>query len=247
MDAGKARAVMGNHELNALHFHTRHPETGVPLRPHSDKNIRQHRSFLEEFPLDDRQTRDVLAWMAALPLFLQTERFRAVHACWDEAVIDALAAETIDGVLSEAQITKAAEKGCPLHELVETTTKGPEIALPAGHRFHDKEGTPRDKIRLKWWPAAKDSWADLAISVPDPEELPRTPVPRDVAARAYPSDAKPVFFGHYWLDGAPLLQAPNALCLDYSAGGDGPLVAYRVGGDEHHLRLENVEVVSHGH
>ena len=57
MDAGRARAVMGNHELNALHFHTRHPETGEPLRAHSPKNLRQHRSFLAEFPPGAPKTR----------------------------------------------------------------------------------------------------------------------------------------------------------------------------------------------
>ena len=49
MDAGKARAVMGNHELNALHFHTPDPKTqGGYLRPHSPKNQHQHAAFLRE-------------------------------------------------------------------------------------------------------------------------------------------------------------------------------------------------------
>ncbi len=34
MDAGRAQAIMGNHELNALHFHTEDPDTGEPLRAH---------------------------------------------------------------------------------------------------------------------------------------------------------------------------------------------------------------------
>lgn len=68
MDSGRARAVMGNHELNALHFHTNDPETGTPLRPHTQKNVEQHASFLREFQLGDRKTRDLLAWMQGLPL-----------------------------------------------------------------------------------------------------------------------------------------------------------------------------------
>jgi hypothetical protein len=66
------------------------------------------------------------------------------------------------------------------------------------------------------------------MSVPDPGELPVTAPPAEVQKTIYPEDAKPVFFGHYWLTGAPVLQAQNALCLDYSAGMDGPLLAYRV-------------------
>lgn len=44
-------------------------------------------------------------------------------------------------------------------------------------------------------------------------------------------DGGPVFFGHYWLTGAPLLQSPRHACVDYSAGDGGPLVAYRFNGE----------------
>ena len=29
---------------------------------------------------------------------------------------------------------------------------------------------------------------------------------------------KPVFFGHYWLNGSPSITAPNAACLDFHVG-----------------------------
>ncbi len=51
VDAGTAQAIMGNHELNAIQFHTTHPDTGEPLREHSEKNFRQHATFLDELPL----------------------------------------------------------------------------------------------------------------------------------------------------------------------------------------------------
>jgi len=82
-------------------------------------------------------------------------------------------------------------------------------------------------VRVKWWEASPTSWSEIAISVPDLSELLGTPLPADVIVDAYPKDAKPVFFGHYWLDGTPVLQSDNALCLDNSAGKDGPLVIYR--------------------
>jgi len=50
-----------------------------------------------------------------------------------------------------------------------------------------------------------------------------------------------VFFGHYWLTGMPEIEAPNALCLDYSAGiGDNPLVAYAWEPGMSHLVLEAI-------
>ena len=62
------------------------------------------------------------------------------------------------------------------------------------------------------------------------------------AERAFLPDLPPImrglkrfssrlFFGHYWLTGAPLLQSNKAVCVDYSAGIGGPLVAYRFDGE----------------
>jgi predicted MPP superfamily phosphohydrolase len=48
IEEGKALAVMGNHELNALAYHTDNPEEfGQHLRRHSDKNVHQHRKTVE--------------------------------------------------------------------------------------------------------------------------------------------------------------------------------------------------------
>ena len=43
----------------------------------------------------------------------------------------------------------------------------------------------------------------------------------------YTAENKPVFFGHYWLKGNPLLYRNNICCLDYSVAKNGNLVAYR--------------------
>lgn len=42
-DAGTASAVMENHELNAIHFHTFNKD--VPLREHDEEDMAQHASF----------------------------------------------------------------------------------------------------------------------------------------------------------------------------------------------------------
>ncbi len=232
VDAGKARAIMGNHVLNALHFHTLHPDDGQPLRAHSPGNVRQHRTFLDQYPPGDPQTRDVIDWMRGLPLFLEEDRFRAVHACWIDAALDRLKALTGDGVLNADQLIRAADRdrADELFILAEQITKGPEHQLPDGWSFVDKDGETRHRVRLKWWNSAASTWRDIAISVPSVDDLPDMALPQTLAAQTYPMDARPVFFGHYWLSGEPVLQARNALCLDYSAGGDGPLVTYELSG-----------------
>ncbi len=227
MDAGRARAIMGNHELNALHFHTADPKNkGKPLRPHDDKNISQHASFLREFPLGAARTKDVLGWMRGLPLFIEEHDFRAVHAAWIEPAIRDLRHYAKDGVLDEEQLVRAGRKGDVLHDIAEKLTKGPESPLPEGYSFTDKGGHVRKEARLKWWNGTTKSWRDVALSVPDPSQLPDEPLPASLVEGGYPSDERAVFFGHYWLSGKPVLQSVNALCLDYSAGTDGPLVVY---------------------
>lgn len=245
VDSGKAQAIMGNHELNALMFHTLHPQTGAPLRPHSEKNLRQHSSFLREFPVGDPATREVLAWMrATLPLFHEEPGFRAGHACWRQGAIEQLRGLTGDGRLHEEQLVVAADPNTKLHALVEEIAKGPEHPLPRGAFFTDKDGTRRSSVRLKWWNANARSWRDIAISVPNLQELPDEALPTRVRAAIYPSHERPVFFGHYWLTGAPVLQAPNVLCLDYSAGTVGPLVTYEFEDGDTGLRSSKIRVHS---
>ena len=54
----------------------------------------------------------------------------------------------------------------------------------------------------------------------------------------YPSDADPVFFGHYWLQAdRPSRLAANVACLDYSVAKGGSLCAYQWDG-ERELRDE---------
>ena len=43
---------------------------------------------------------------------------------------------------------------------------------------------------------------------------------------------KPVFVGHYWLQGNPKPLKPNLACLDYSAVKYGKLVCYRFDGEQ---------------
>ena len=240
MEASTAQAIMGNHELNAIQFHTPHDQTGEPLRPHSAKNMKQHGSFLAEHPVGSDAAVDAITWMKRLPLFLEFDGFRVVHACWNETKIDLLRALTTGAVMTDQQFVDAADKTTTLYDLVETTTKGPELPLPPGYFFTDKDGTRRKEIRLKWWQQCASGWSEVAISVPDPSELPDGQIPPETIAEAYPENAKPVFFGHYWLDGRPTMQAPNALCLDYSAGRDGPLVSYRVASGSEPLSLEQL-------
>ena len=197
MDAGRAQAIMGNHELNALHFHTDDPDTGAPLRLHDKHNLEQHESFLREFPLGDSQTKDVLNWMRGLPLFIEKEEFRAVHAAWIQPAIDDLRRQTGDGTLSEDQLIRAGRKGDAIYDLAEAVAKGPEVRLPHPHSFVDNGKKERHHVRVKWWNGDARNWREIAMSVPDINALSDTSVLGSLLRATYPVGDKPVFFGYY--------------------------------------------------
>jgi hypothetical protein len=72
------------------------------------------------------------------------------------------------------------------------------------------------------------------------DELPDSGLPRDFRY----IDNKPVFFGHYWLNGSPELTAPNAACLDFSVARGGFLTAYRWSGKIQLSEKNLISVVS---
>lgn len=215
VDAGAALAVMGNHEYNALGWHST-DSSGAPLRQHSEKHRRQHAATLAQFATNPTGWRYYLDWFKTLPLYLDLPELRVVHACWDTEAIAAL-----DGDILRNPAVK------PL-------LKGPEVRLPRGSYAIDKEGGKNRQARIRWWerPAGK-SYRDTCFSHAD--TLPPTPVATEDHRlfRPYPAEAKPVFFGHYWISPhhAPAPLAPNVACIDYSAAAGGPLVAYRWQGE----------------
>jgi hypothetical protein len=80
LDAGTARAVMGNHELTAIAWHT--PHDGGHLRPRNAKNLAQHQAFLAEMGRDRAEHAAWIAWFHTLPLWLDLPELAIIHACW---------------------------------------------------------------------------------------------------------------------------------------------------------------------
>ena len=83
-DAGHALAVMGNHEYNAICFHTPHTEKGGFFRDHSLKEIEQHIETLRQFKHHESEWPMFLEWFKSLPLYYENDDVRMVHACWDD-------------------------------------------------------------------------------------------------------------------------------------------------------------------
>ena len=232
VDNNNAIALMGNHEYNALCFHFQETEGGH-LRKHLIKNIIQHYETLKQFQNKQNEYEEYVDWFKTLPLFYETETFRAVHACWDNNNIEYLKTKLVDGKLTDELIFESVKKGTHLNKAIEETLKGREMKMPEGLFFTDKDGTIRTEIRIKWW----ENPAEVtykSISIEPLENLPDLPVEIvDLKSSDYylPVDKK-VFFGHYWLKGEPSLYKQNICCLDYSVAKNGKLVAYRLDSEE---------------
>lgn len=228
MDNGHALAVMGNHEFNAVCYHTPDGNGGY-LRSHNHDHTQQHQAFLNEYPFAAPETEEMLAWFKTLPLFLEIDGFRVIHACWDEKTI-----AQIKPLLDENNCLKpehyheASEKHTFFYQAIETLLKGPELTLPDQSLFTDKDGTPRHKVRIKWWEKNLRTYKQAAVvSEAGREKLPDLPISATEILVEYSDTAPPVFFGHYWFTGQPRIISANSVCLDYSAARAGQLVAYR--------------------
>ena len=238
----KAYAILGNHELNAIYFHSKNKFTGNNLRQHSIKNIDQHQTFLDEFPYNDSRTKKIIKWFCTLPLFIDFKAFRVVHACWSTKSIATISGESKKGIFSQNKFIEIASLRNELYYAIERIAKGPELKLNGSNFFLDKSGLRRQSVRLAWWLPNATKLRELAISVPNLNEIPNLEINSKNNFENYGGKEVPVFFGHYWMTAPPKIYSQNAICLDCSAGLDGPLVSYHWKGGSRTLSFENITI-----
>lgn len=251
VDHGSAQIVMGNHEFNALAYHTEWPEgSGKYLRPHDDpdhpdseKNTEQHQDFLDQ--VTGEQRRECLDWFATLPMWLDLGELRVIHACWHEESIEQVLklCKSAAPFADVKYLVAANTEGDPLYAAVENLLKGPEISLvdhdqPA---YKDKGGHRREQARIRWWDSEACSLRQIAemdaVKVTaDGDPYPALPDEKpkaDSGSYRY-TDTVPVFYGHYWRQNAPELGhdwTERTACVDFSAVKGGALTAYRWSGE----------------
>ncbi len=227
VDAG-AIALCGNHELNAICFNTI-TKCGY-IRPHNIKNFKQHSAALLQYHGKQGEYDASIEWFKTLPLFIETESFRAVHATWDKNSIKYLSHHLLDGTLSPEQYLELSNEESQLFQAVEITCKGKEARLAEGISFLDKDGAERFDIRLKWWQNPQ------GLTVKEMSVIENLELGHELFDAAnldyYKENEKPVFFGHYWLKGKPKIYRDNVCCLDFSVAKGGHLVAYRYSGEK---------------
>lgn len=238
VDDGAAIALMGNHEFNAICWFTRDPENPDDfLRSRFSaewgaKNRFQHKSFLGEFEAFPDLHRETVEWFLSLPLWLETEGLRVIHACWDGAAIANL--KNILGTSSRLHtplLPEANRKGTKLNEAVERVLKGQEVELPNGLHFYDSYGIRRTRMRRRWWDSyAKTYRAAALLPLSESEQLTEDPLPNGIF---FPVDYdRPTLFGHYCLIGSGPRLSDHFGCVDTCAAKGHKLTAYRWDGED---------------
>lgn len=233
VDSGEAEIVLGNHEYNAMCYCTRGRDEAdhIFLREHNARNHRLIRETLEQFEAYPEEWQGFLNWFHEIPLFLEKEHFRVVHACWDHHAIEHFKTLSPDHTLSMDMLYESARTGSFLEKCVDRLTRGTSLKLPDGDSIVSKDGYIRHMFRTKFWNTSPRTYGDVVFQ-PDP--LPDPLITRRLSEQEldtlmYYSEAeKPVFVGHYWMSGQPAPITPNVTCLDYSAVKYGKLVAYRM-------------------
>jgi hypothetical protein len=223
--AGHARAIMGNHEYNAIGWATPDDQGGY-LRSHDDTHRNQHQEFLRQIGEGSPLHQAAISWFKSLPVLLNLRGLRAIHACWHLPSILMLADCLDDNAcFTNAGFVASHRKGYAFYEAVEVLLKGPEIDLPQGVYFFDKDGKKRTEARIRWWNKEISNLKSAVIGIGN-ASFSLSDKQIDFSRYHY-HDHTPVFFGHYWLSGDPEIEAQNALCLDYSVAKGGELVGYR--------------------
>jgi hypothetical protein len=246
LETGKALAVMGNHEFNAICYHSFDAGTGQPLREHSKKNFEQHKAFLKEYSLRDKKTDEVIEWFKTLPLFLELNDFRVIHACWNEQALKIIKPQLNPyNTLNDELLIKTSKPETEEFNAIETLLKGLEIPLPDGKGYHDNGGHWRTQIRVKWWAKEAATYRDYALVQADAlNSISNDVLPESISSPEYPKDEKPVFIGHYWFSGEPEIVKHNVVCLDYSVANKEKLVCYQWNKGDTQLSNNNFVMVN---
>lgn len=237
VEEGEAFIVMGNHEVNALSYSRRCRDgSGCEwLREHTPRHNRIVQETFEQYRDHPSEWEDTLAWFMEIPLCLELDGLRVVHACWDAPLIEQFLARYPDGRIDEDFLYDSVEPDSFAFRVLERLTRGIHLRLPDNIEIHSGDGFTRRTFRAHFWAEAPRTYGDVVFQ---PDNLPGDLEMRSLSAEEharltyYAPDEPPLFLGHYWCEGVPALPAPNIACLDYSAVKYGRLVAYRWDGEQ---------------
>ena len=232
VEDGNALSILGNHELNAIIFNLKE-KGGIRFYSRTSKLRLNLYQTLNEFARYPEEWKSHLKWMRTLPMFMEMDGFRVVHACWKDENIDLLKTHITEDKLKKSFLRRIDKNNSDISKAFWETCKGIDFQLPNDMLIFDSIGRPHRSFRSKWWidPVGK-SFRDLSFETRF--DLPSYTIPAELveSRSAYPMDAPIVFFGHYCLKNGGNIISNNLCCLDSCISRNGKLAAYQWNGEK---------------
>ena len=165
-------------------------------------------------------------WLRTLPLFLELETMRIVHAVWHFSSINLLKGKEVS---DDSFILETMEKKSPYKKAITRILSGIKIKIPLGLKLIDRFGIERSKGRIKWWMDLRGkSYADCFLSPMKPDVHNLGPADDELSEiEPYGKTEKPVFTGHYCLPPNVPKLSGHVACLDGCVTCDKILWGYR--------------------
>ena len=202
VDSGHGDCILGNHELNLLKLAPK-LGNGWFFAEEEDHDLKQGH-FRDSRRLPQKERAALLQFMRGLPLVLERDDIRIVHACWDAASVEALRASGTDEVLRVYRDSEAAFQrslaGTSFGALVdaedavfERTAADPSSPPPASPNLARRDQLYQNANPVRVVTSGKEQLAGEPFFSSGRWRL----VKRVRWWETY-EDPVPVVFGHYW-------------------------------------------------
>lgn len=228
-----ALAILGNHEINAIIYHLKFKK-GDSLVKVPRKNFMSLFKTINEFTGRVDEWADHLRWFRTLPLFIDLDEIRIVHACWSEPAIQFLKNNLPEGKIKKSVFREIYRNPkSELSQSIWTLTKGIDFRLPGDLRIVSNKGVSPRSFRMRWWEEPYNKTFE-ELSFESKFVLPSYTIPKQIIPQDYPYPANNpiVFFGHYCRFKGPFIVKSNICCVDSCVAGNKILTAYRWNGEK---------------
>ncbi len=239
VENGHAYAILGNHEINAI-FYTLHDKQGKHFSKRWSRLRLDLNLTFSEFDGEMKEWNSHVKWMRTLPLFLELDGIRVVHACWQDDNIRILKEQLSESKLKRSFLKLIGKNSNNISKAFWETCKGIDFQLPKDLLVFDDAGRPHRSFRSKWW-RNPEGMTFKELSFESRFELPPYTIPEEVinSRTPYPKESPIVFFGHYCMKNGTNILESNVCCLDSCVSRNGKLTAYQWSGEKH-LKVENI-------
>jgi hypothetical protein len=233
VENGNAHAVLGNHEINAI-IASLKDKKGMPLIKPPLRNFISVLKTTEEFANAKEEWAGHLKWLRSLPLFLEMDGIRVIHACWSDQAIDYLR-ENITYPRIKKRIFHEIynDPGSKIAQNIWLVTKGPQFKMPGDLKIINNKGVSPRSYRIRWWEDPHGKTFE-ELSFESKFKLPQYNVPDQILPVTYPynTDNPVLFFGHYCRFKGPYIINQNMCCVDSCVNGSKVLTAYSWQGEK---------------